>query len=340
MNETGVLGHFIRAFGKIVSMMQFNMYHHYTVDEHLLRCIGVLAEIERGGNDEFALANDLMRKIQPEHRAVIYIATVPARHRQGPDRGSFDRRRPRRAAALSAARLQRRRHRDRGLADRKASDDVDGGAVARPLRPQDHREFRRGGAVASSSMKLLTILTTADIRARRPRRVERLEGAAAAHAVLRDRAGADRRLLGGQPRPARRGGAGRIPRRPSPNGRRSRARRLYRRGTIRPTGSRSTCRDKIRHARFVRASRAGRQPARDQCRLRRGARRHRTDGAGARPSLAAVDHRRRLRRRPAPTSSTRRSTRRPTGARSTPSRSRGNSTATRTRGGAPRGSAR
>ena len=29
-------------------MMQFNMYHHYTVDEHLLRCISVLAEIERG----------------------------------------------------------------------------------------------------------------------------------------------------------------------------------------------------------------------------------------------------------------------------------------------------
>ncbi len=40
MNETGVLGHFIRAFGKIVSMMQFNMYHHYTVDEHLMRCVG------------------------------------------------------------------------------------------------------------------------------------------------------------------------------------------------------------------------------------------------------------------------------------------------------------
>jgi len=35
MNETGVLGHFIRSFGRIVSMMQFNMYHHYTVDEHL-----------------------------------------------------------------------------------------------------------------------------------------------------------------------------------------------------------------------------------------------------------------------------------------------------------------
>ena len=42
MNEAGVLGHFVRAFGRIVAMMQFNMYHHYTVDEHLLRCIGML----------------------------------------------------------------------------------------------------------------------------------------------------------------------------------------------------------------------------------------------------------------------------------------------------------
>src|SRR5271166_2329240 len=76
MNETGVLGHFIRAFGRIVSMMQFNMYHHYTVDEHLIRCIGFLQEIERGGNDEFVVASDLFRKIRPEHRAVIYITTL------------------------------------------------------------------------------------------------------------------------------------------------------------------------------------------------------------------------------------------------------------------------
>ncbi|HEV7877553.1 [protein-PII] uridylyltransferase, partial [Bradyrhizobium sp.] len=61
MNETGVLGRFIRTFGKIVAMMQFNMYHHYTVDEHLIRCIGILQEIERGGNDEFIVASDLMR---------------------------------------------------------------------------------------------------------------------------------------------------------------------------------------------------------------------------------------------------------------------------------------
>jgi [protein-PII] uridylyltransferase len=48
MNETGVLGRFIPDFGKIVAMMQFNMYHHYTVDEHLIRAIGVLGAL-RGG---------------------------------------------------------------------------------------------------------------------------------------------------------------------------------------------------------------------------------------------------------------------------------------------------
>ena len=45
MNETGVLGRFILDFGKIVGLMQFNMYHHYTADEHLLRAIGELNKL-------------------------------------------------------------------------------------------------------------------------------------------------------------------------------------------------------------------------------------------------------------------------------------------------------
>src|SRR5690606_33524654 len=49
MNESGVLGRFVPDFGKIVAHMQFNMYHHYTVDEHLIRAVGVMAEIENGG---------------------------------------------------------------------------------------------------------------------------------------------------------------------------------------------------------------------------------------------------------------------------------------------------
>src|SRR6185295_720500 len=60
MNEAGVLGHFVRAFGRIVAMMQFNMYHHYTVDEHLLRCIGILSDIEAGRAADTPFATDLM----------------------------------------------------------------------------------------------------------------------------------------------------------------------------------------------------------------------------------------------------------------------------------------
>jgi [protein-PII] uridylyltransferase len=48
MNEAGVLGRFLPEFGKIVAMMQFNMYHHFTVDEHLIRTVGVLRALEQG----------------------------------------------------------------------------------------------------------------------------------------------------------------------------------------------------------------------------------------------------------------------------------------------------
>ena len=73
MNEAGVLGRFIPAFGHIVAMMQFKMYHHYTVDEHLLRCIGVLSDIEANRTPDTKFANELMRTIQPRHRELLYV---------------------------------------------------------------------------------------------------------------------------------------------------------------------------------------------------------------------------------------------------------------------------
>ena len=73
MNEAGVLGAFMRAFGRIVAMMQFNMYHHYTVDEHLLRCIGILSDIEAGRAEDVPFATELMRTIQPQHRTLLYV---------------------------------------------------------------------------------------------------------------------------------------------------------------------------------------------------------------------------------------------------------------------------
>ena len=48
MNEAGVLGRYIPEFGRIVCQMQFNMYHSYTVDEHTLRAVKVLADARTG----------------------------------------------------------------------------------------------------------------------------------------------------------------------------------------------------------------------------------------------------------------------------------------------------
>jgi [protein-PII] uridylyltransferase len=73
MSEAGVLGRFLPDFGKVVAMMQFNMYHHYTVDEHLIRCIGILSEIEQGDRaDEHPLTTRLVETIQ--NRRVLYVA--------------------------------------------------------------------------------------------------------------------------------------------------------------------------------------------------------------------------------------------------------------------------
>jgi [protein-PII] uridylyltransferase len=48
MNEAGVFGRFVPDFGRVNAQMQFDMYHHYTVDEHTIRAIGLLNRIEKG----------------------------------------------------------------------------------------------------------------------------------------------------------------------------------------------------------------------------------------------------------------------------------------------------
>jgi [protein-PII] uridylyltransferase len=48
MNEAGVFGRFVPDFGRVNAQMQFDMYHHYTVDEHTIRAIGLLSRIEKG----------------------------------------------------------------------------------------------------------------------------------------------------------------------------------------------------------------------------------------------------------------------------------------------------
>jgi [protein-PII] uridylyltransferase len=164
MNETGVLGRFVRAFGRVVAMMQFNMYHHYTVDEHLLRCIGILADIERANTDEFPLASDLMKKIQPEHRTLLYVALFLHDIAKGRIEDH----------SIAGARIAR------GFCPRLGLSAAETDTVAWLVEQHlvmstlaqsrdlsDRKTIENFAAVVQSleRMKLLTILTTVDIRA-------------------------------------------------------------------------------------------------------------------------------------------------------------------------------
>ncbi|MES2002398.1 MAG: [protein-PII] uridylyltransferase [Pseudomonadota bacterium] len=75
MNEAGVFGRFVPDFGRVVAQMQFDMYHHYTVDEHSIRAIGLLAQIERGElKSDHPLSTALFGQIAS--RRVLYVAVL------------------------------------------------------------------------------------------------------------------------------------------------------------------------------------------------------------------------------------------------------------------------
>jgi [protein-PII] uridylyltransferase len=164
MNETGVLGRFVPEFGRVVSMMQFNMYHHYTVDEHLLRCIGVLAEIETGKNEEYALANELIHTIHHEHRTVLYVALFLHDIAKGRVEDH----------SVAGARIARKLGPRFGLSAANAEtlawlieQHLTMSSIAQSRDLSDRRTIENFSAVVQSleRMKLLTLLTTADIRA-------------------------------------------------------------------------------------------------------------------------------------------------------------------------------
>ena len=75
MNELGFLAKFIPEFEPIVAMMQFNMYHSYTVDEHTIQCLKTLAQIEKGELvEELPIASSILK--DGVNRKVIYIALL------------------------------------------------------------------------------------------------------------------------------------------------------------------------------------------------------------------------------------------------------------------------
>ncbi len=73
MNEAGLLGRFVPEFGRVVALMQHNLYHVYTVDEHTIRVIDNLHRLEAGTLEtELPLSTKVMPQVTS--RTELYVA--------------------------------------------------------------------------------------------------------------------------------------------------------------------------------------------------------------------------------------------------------------------------
>ncbi|EQB17450.1 MAG: protein-PII uridylyltransferase [Novosphingobium lindaniclasticum] len=74
-NEAGVFGRFVTEFGRVNAQMQFDMYHHYTVDEHTIRAIGLISRIEKGElKQDHPLSHEIIHKVRS--RRALYAAVL------------------------------------------------------------------------------------------------------------------------------------------------------------------------------------------------------------------------------------------------------------------------
>jgi [protein-PII] uridylyltransferase len=163
MNDAGVLGRYIPEFGHIVAQMQFNMYHSYTVDEHTLRAIGVIADIAAGElDDEHPLAAQVIPLIAD--REALFLAMLLHDTGKGGEGGQ----------EMAGARAARAACERLGLASERV--DLVAWLVAHHLLMSDYaqkRDISDPHTIASFArvvenperLRLLLVLTVADIRA-------------------------------------------------------------------------------------------------------------------------------------------------------------------------------
>ena len=163
MNEADVLGRFIPEWGRIVAQMQFNMYHSYTVDEHTLRAVGVIAQIAAG---RFAEDHPLSTLIMPliDDREALYLAMLL--HDTGKGGAGGQEKAGARAARQACERLGQDRKRIELVAwlvehHLLMSDTAQKRDVSDPRTVIDFAQV----VETPERLRLLLVLTVADIRA-------------------------------------------------------------------------------------------------------------------------------------------------------------------------------
>jgi [protein-PII] uridylyltransferase len=144
-------------------MMQFNMYHHFTVDEHLIRTIGFLSGIERGRSaTEHPVSSEIVRTI--DSRRALYVAAFVHDIAKGRDEDH----------SIVGARIARELGPRLGLTPSETETaawlvehHLSMSLFAQSRDLNDPKTLRDFAALVQSRerLKLLLILTVADIRA-------------------------------------------------------------------------------------------------------------------------------------------------------------------------------
>jgi [protein-PII] uridylyltransferase len=190
MNEAGVLGRFIPDFGRVVAQMQYDMYHVYTVDEHTLFAVGILHKIEFGLlKDELPLATSLVLTI--ESRRALYVAVLL--HDIAKGRGGDHSELGAKVALKLGSRLGLGRE-EIETASWLVKYHLSMSRTAFKRDIDDHKTVQDFTALVQSPerLKLLLILTVADIRAVGPKVWNGWKGA-----LLRDLYGRAQELMTG-----------------------------------------------------------------------------------------------------------------------------------------------
>lgn len=75
MMRYGILGRYIPEFGHIIGMMEHDLFHIYTVDEHSLRMMRFLRQLRFGDvRERFPLASTLIHRIQKKE--ILYLTAL------------------------------------------------------------------------------------------------------------------------------------------------------------------------------------------------------------------------------------------------------------------------
>ena len=168
MNETSVLGRYLWVFRRIVGQMQHDLFHVYTVDQHILM---VLRNVRRFLIPEHAHEYPFCSQLAStfDRPCVLYIAALfhDVAKGRGGDHSELGTREARRFCRDHGVEREDARLIEFLVA--RAPDDVAHRAEGRPVRPRRDRGVRRRRSAAERRLTALYLLTVADIRGTSPK---------------------------------------------------------------------------------------------------------------------------------------------------------------------------